>query len=107
MHQIYLEKKKKKTEEEAEERRKTLSNENRQESEEGSSIKILYKDIENFQEIFENPLVKCHFCMDKFDPLYILKHIETSRDCKSFYGSKFDEFKKEKNRLKFTRSSLL
>ena len=61
-----------------------------------SGSRILYKSTENFQEIFDHPWVKCHFCLNKFDPHVILNHIGTNKDCKSFYGKKFDQFKRKK-----------
>ena len=76
----------------AEERRATLDNGNDEKSEEGSGTRILYKNTQNFQEIFEDPWVKCQFCTEKFDPHSILNHIGQNKDCKSFYGPKFDQF---------------
>ena len=94
--QIQAEEKKK----EAEEKRKTLDDKNDQDVEGESSVKILYKTTENFQDIFDESWIKCHFCLEKFDLLFILKHIGANKECKCFYGPKFDEFKKEKNRIK-------
>ena len=95
---IYIEKKQKKAQK-VEERRKILDSENTEISGESLDVKILSKNIQNFQDIFEDPWVKCQFCLDMFDPHFILKHIGKSKDCKSFYGEKFDVFKREKIRL--------
>ena len=89
-----------KEQKESKEKRKSLGNGNHEESEAGPSIKILYRTSDNFQELCQDPWVKCHFCFKKFDPYFILKHIAKSEDCKTFYGPKFDQLKKEKNRFR-------
>ena len=38
----------------------------------------------------------CEFCKKSFEPKKILKHIGNSKDCKSYYGSKFAELKTAK-----------
>merc|ERR1712083_515662 len=85
---------------EEEMRRKQLEDGNLTDSEEGSSITILLKTTETFKEIFEKTWVKYHHSLKKFDTHNILDHIGARKSCKSFYGSKFDDFKKEKNKLR-------
>ena len=60
----------------------------------------LYKSAQSLHKIFQHELVQCHFCNDKFHPHSILKHIGKTKACESFYGSKFEDFKKEKKRIK-------
>ena len=38
----------------------------------------------------------CHCCREKFEPASILRHIGKVKTCKLFYGSKFEEWKREK-----------
>ena len=45
-------------------------------------------------------LVSCEFCKEKFISKSILIHIAKNKSCKSHYGPKFDEMKKENNRMK-------
>ena len=86
--EIYKDLKIKKTKE-TEERRKVLDSDTMENSEEAFDGKILYKSAKSIDKIFQHKLVQCHFCNDKFDPHFILKHIGKTKACKSFYGSKF------------------
>ena len=43
-------------------------------------------------------LVPCDFCGKEVSKSSLLLHIGKSEDCKVFYGKKYDELKKEKNR---------
>ena len=97
--QIYKELKIKKTKE-TEERRKELDDDTTVSSEEAFDGKILYKSAESICKIFEHKWVHCHFCKDRFDPHSILKHIGKTEACKAFYGSKFEDFKREKKKIK-------
>ena len=75
------------------------TNENPEEFEEESGIMILLRSSDNLSKIFKEPLVKCQFCMFDFEPSTILKHISKEKNCKSFYGEKFDFFKMEQKKL--------
>ena len=44
--------------------------------------------------------VLCEYCKKSFEPNKILKHIGHVKACKSFYGPRFDELKKEQQRKK-------
>ena len=48
----------------------------------------------------ESDEVSCEFCKEKFISSSILIHISMSKSCKSHYGPKFDEMKKEQKRIK-------
>ena len=71
----------------AEEKRKSLDSkdENDEGSIEDSNTTILYRTTENISKIFEYQWVKCHSCLKKCNPLFILTHIGASKTCKSFY----------------------
>ena len=47
-------------------------------------------------------MVGCQFCERKFDPLFILKHIGKSKDCKLFYGPDFERLKREKHKIRMS-----
>ena len=51
----------------------------------------------------EHPTFLCEFCKKKFTESTILKHIGTSPDCKSYYGSRFIEMKKTKSKEKIKK----
>ena len=42
--------------------------------------------------------VLCEYCKKSFEPETILKHIGHVKACKTFYGPRFDELKKEQQR---------
>ena len=44
--------------------------------------------------------VLCEYCKKSFEPNKILKHIGHVKACKSFYGPRYDELKKEQQRKK-------
>ena len=44
--------------------------------------------------------IPCNSCKKSFIEKTILKHISKNEDCKSFYGEKFNEMKKEQKRKK-------
>ena len=44
--------------------------------------------------------VLCEYCKKSFEPNKILKHIGHVKTCKSFYGPRYDELKKEQQRKK-------
>ena len=48
----------------------------------------------------ESDEVSCEFCKEKFLSSSILIHISMNKSCKSHYGPKFDEMKKEQKRIK-------
>lgn len=48
----------------------------------------------------ESDEVSCEFCKEKFISSSILIHISMNKSCKSHYGPKFDEMKKEQKRIK-------
>ena len=53
----------------------------------------------------EGDMWQCGFCKIHFSPDSILKHIAHEKDCKSFYGPRFEELKKEhrRQRKEFSR----
>ena len=44
--------------------------------------------------------VLCEYCKKSFEPNKILKHIGHVKACKSFYGPRFEDLKKEQQRKK-------
>ena len=42
--------------------------------------------------------VNCENCNENFDQQTLLKHIAKKVECKNYYGQRFIEMKKEKNR---------
>lgn len=73
--------------------------ENSEESNEATGENILLRSTENLKKVFEEPTVFCQFCKKQCEPNTILKHIGNVKNCKSFYGEKFEVFKKEQKRL--------
>ena len=83
------------------EKRMKISEEKKDgQSNEVFATRILFRTTKHIREILGYTWVKCHFCSRVFDPLFILKHIGKSDDCKSFYGKEFDRLKKQKIRIR-------
>ena len=59
--------------------------------------KLNQKELDTSNESDE---VSCEFCKGTFISSTILKHIAMNKSCKSHYGPKFDEMKKENNRMR-------
>ena len=53
-----------------------------------------------FEDSEESDEVSCEFCKEKFVSSSILIHISMKKSCKSHYGPKFEEMKKEQKRIK-------
>ena len=47
--------------------------------------------------------VNCEYCEKPFDKRSLLRHIGQTTACKSYYGTRFTEMKKEKTRIKVNR----
>ena len=54
----------------------------------------------NNEEEEEKSEVLCENCLEPFLPTTILKHIGHVQECKTFYGPRFMEMKKQKNKEK-------
>ena len=62
-------------------------------------LNINGKKEEEEDEVIEKSDAKCRFCRKQYDILSILKHIGNSEPCKIYYGSEFEEWKKEQRML--------
>ena len=51
----------------------------------------------------ENSDIQCENCKYRFAPNSILKHIGSQKPCRSFYGPKFSEMKRENNKKKMQK----
>ena len=47
--------------------------------------------------------INCDFCRKSYDKSRLLKHIAQSKECKSYYGPRFTEMKKESKRKRVNK----
>ena len=75
-------------------------------SDKGKDVNVLYKSSTNLKEILNESPIYCENCKDAYEPNAILKHIGNNKECRNFYGSSFDKFKLEKERLRIKKFQL-
>ena len=101
LKQAYDEKKEKKLKETQQpgtsNEQRTKSGDEKSDDEEVNNI--LYRSSENFREILLQGDALCHSCKSSFTTNSILKHIGNSKDCKKFYGPKFEDIKREQKKI--------